>query len=200
MTTYQILTAESLPLRSTFYSRTRLLSLAACAVLAASSMHAQMSMGGDDAKKPLLSPPAMANVTLAGQTISLKYNAPSLRNRAMTSIVPYNQVWRTGANPATTLVTPVSLHVGTLLVPAGTYTMYTLPSRDKWMLIINKQTGQWGTVYSQDRDLGRTEMKAHTLSSSQEVMSLSFEDIKKDSAELHVRWGTTDESVKVSTP
>ncbi len=200
MTTFQTVTAESLSLRSTVYPRMKALSLAACAVFAASSMHAQMSMGGDGATKPLLSPPATANVTLAGQTISLKYNAPSLRKRALTSIVPYNEVWRTGANPATTLVTPVSLHVGTLLVPAGTYTVYTLPSREKWMLIINKQTGQWGTVYNQAQDLGRTEMKAHTLPSSQEVMSLSFEDIKKDSAELHVRWGTMDESVKVSTP
>ena len=65
------------------------------------------------------------------------------------------------------------------------------------MLIVNKQTGQWGTEYHQEQDLGRTEMHAHKLPSPQEVMSISFENVKKDSAELHVRWETTDEWVKV---
>lgn len=154
------------------------------------------------AQKPLLSPPDTATVTLAGQTVSLTYNKPSLRGRHLggSEIVPYGQVWRTGANPATSLSTPVPLHLGSLLVPAGNYTLYTLPGKDKWMLIVNKQTGQWGTEYNQAMDLGRVEMHSHTLETSQEVMSISFEDAKKDSAQLHVRWETTDESVKVTTP
>ena len=154
------------------------------------------------AQKPMLSPPATATVTLAGKTVTITYNAPSLRGRHVggPEIVPYGQVWRTGANPATSLSTPVSLHIGSLLVPAGNYTLYTLPNKERWMLIVNKQTGQWGTVYQQDMDLGRTEMKHHALTASQEVMSLSFDDIKKDSAELHIRWDTTDESIKISTP
>ena len=64
------------------------------------------------------------------------------------------------------------------------------------MLIINKQTGQWGTEYHQEQDLGRVEMKGHSLDSAQEVMSLSFDDIKRDSAEFHIRWAKTDESSK----
>ncbi len=161
-----------------------------------------MNMPAQDGSKPLPSPPATANVTLGGQTLTIKYNTPSLRGRHLggPEIVPYNQVWRTGANPATTLITPVSLHIGTLLVPAGEYTIYTLPTEKKWMLIINKQTHQWGTVYNQDQDLGRTPLESHKLPSSQEVMSISFDDIKKDSAMLHIRWETTDESIKISTP
>jgi hypothetical protein len=149
-----------------------------------------------------VSPAATANVTLAGQTVTINYNTPSLRGRHLggPEIVPWGQVWRTGANPATTLITPIPLHFGALLVPAGTYTIYTLPTADKWMLIINKQTGQWGTEYHQEQDLGRIELKKHKLESPQEVMSISFDDIKKYSAELHIRWETTDESVKVSTP
>ncbi len=151
--------------------------------------------------KPMPSPPSSATVSLMGQTFNISYNTPHMRGREIFGgLVPYNQVWRTGANPATTLVTPVSLHIGTLLVPAGTYTIYTLPTRDKWMLIINKQTGQWGTEYHQDRDLGRVEMKGKSIDSPQEVMSISFDDIKRDSAELHIRWATTDESVKITTP
>ena len=184
----------------------RVLSALSCTALLAVSasvpLHAQMGNMQADSGKPLASPAAVANVTLAGQTLTIKYNAPSLRGRALggPEIVPYNQVWRTGANPATTLITPVALHIGSLLVPAGTYTLYSLPTREKWMLIINQETGQWGTVYHQDRDLGRVELKSSHLPSSQEVMSISFDDIKKDSAELHIRWATTDEHVKISTP
>jgi hypothetical protein len=180
----------------------RKLSTLACSLLLAGTAMAQM--GGMDMPadgKKLPSPPAMANVTLEGQTVTIKYNSPSMRGRTIFGgLVPYGQVWRTGANPATTLITPIPLHIGTLLVPAGTYTIYSLPNKDKWMLIVNKQTGQWGTEYHQDQDLGRVEMKHHTLDSPQEVMSLSFDNIKKDSAEFHIRWAGTDESVKVSTP
>jgi hypothetical protein len=151
--------------------------------------------------KTLPSPPATATVPLAGQTITIHYNAPSVRGRVIFGgLVPWNEVWRTGANPATTLITPVPLHIGTLLVPAGTYTIYTLPNKDKWLLIVNKQTGQWGTEYHPEQDLGRVELKHHGLDASQEVMSISFKDVKKDSAELHICWATTDESVKVTTP
>ena len=161
-------------------------------------------MGGmkmDAPGKQMPSPPSSASVSLLGKNLTISYNTPHMRGREIFGgLVPYNQVWRTGANPATTLVTPVSLHIGNLLVPAGTYTIYSLPTRDKWMLILNKQTGQWGTEYHQDMDLGRVEMKGKTLDSPQEVMSISFEDIKRDSAELHIRWATTDESVKITTP
>jgi len=151
--------------------------------------------------KPLLSPPATATAPLAGQTVMIHYNAPSMRGRVIFGgLVPWNVVWRTGANPATTLITPIPLHIGRLLVPAGTYTLYTLPNKDKWLLIVNKQTGQWGTEYHAEQDLGRVELKHHTLDAPQEVMSISFEDVKKESAELHIRWARTDESVKVTTP
>ena len=178
----------------------RTLSTAACSAVLVLTASAQMQM--DPSNKPKLSPDATANVTLAGQTLTIKYNAPSLRGRQLggPEIVPYDQVWRTGANPATTLITPVSLHIGTILVPAGTYTVYTLPGRDKWQLIISKETGQWGTEYHQDRDLGRTELKSSKLPSSQEVMSISFDDIKKESAELHIRWANADEHIKITTP
>jgi Protein of unknown function (DUF2911) len=181
----------------------RALASAVCTVVLTAPMLAQMggmNMPQDGAKMP--SPPAVATVTMGGANVTIKYNTPSLRGRHLggPEIVPWNQVWRTGANPATTLITNAPLHIGTLLVPAGTYTIFTLPTPNKWMLIVNKQTGQWGLEYHQEQDLGRVEMKSKTLPSSQEVMSISFDDIKKDSAELHVRWETTDEYVKITTP
>jgi Protein of unknown function (DUF2911) len=145
------------------------------------------------------SPPAIAMISLNGKAITIKYNSPAIRGRKiMGGLVPYGQVWRTGANPATTLITATDLRIGTLIVPAGTYTVYTLPSADTWQLIINKQTGQWGTVYDEKMDLGRTPMTGITLPAPQENMSISFEQTKGGTTQLHVKWENTDEYVTVS--
>jgi hypothetical protein len=169
----------------------------ACSLLIASTTFA---LGGQSDNAPMPSPPATANVTLGGKAISIQYNAPSLRGRHIGSpdFIPYDKWWRTGANPATTLVTPVNLKIGTLTVPAGTYTIYTVPSATQWQLIINKQTGQWGTEYNQNQDLGRTPMMAKPMSSPQEVMSISFENSHGKSTELHIRWEKSDEYVPVT--
>ena len=162
-------------------------------------------MGGMDmgpkTGEAMPSPPATATVNFGGQEVKIKYNTPHMRGRAiMGGLVPYGEVWRTGANPATTLITPVPLHIGTLLVPAGTYTIYTLPNAGEWKLIVNKQTGQWGTEYKQEMDLGRVAMKGKEIKTPQEVMSISFDETKGNETELHVRWEKTDEYVKVTTP
>jgi hypothetical protein len=172
----------------------RALATTACCTLLAAASFAQS--GG--AAKPPASPPATAEVSLNGKAITINYNSPRLKGRTIgKEIVPYNEVWRTGANPATTLITAADLKIGTLDVPAGTYTLYTLPNSGKWLLIVNKQNGQWGTVYNQDQDLGRTPMSSKPVASSQENMSISFENTKGASTELHVKWATTDEFVKV---
>ena len=173
--------------------RTTLLSTALLALACTAAAHAQ-------APKPMPSPPATATATLGGQSVVIKYNSPSMRGRKiMGGLVPYDQVWRTGANPATTLITATTLKFGTLEVPAGTYTIYSLPAAPgtPWQLIINKQTGQWGTEYHQEQDLGRTPMLSKPVAPPQEVMSISFEKIHGKSAELHVRWADVDEWVNV---
>ncbi len=178
--------------------------LACTALLATASLTAQMpdrmnDMPAPDSSKPLASPAAIAKVTLNGKQIVIHYNTPLMRGRKiMGDLVPYGKVWRTGANPATTLITKVNLKIGTLDVSAGTYTIYTLPSADQWLLIVNKQTGQWGTVYNENQDLGRTPMKSNTLPAPQEKMSISFEHTKRNSTELHVKWDKTDEYVDVT--
>lgn len=150
-------------------------------------------------KKTLPSPAATAEVSLEGKKVVIRYNAPSARGRkVMGGLVPFGKVWRTGANPATTLVTAANLKIGTLTVPAGTYTVYTLPGADTWMLIVNKQTGQWGTVYNEGQDLGRTPMTGNPLSKAQETMSISFENTKGNTTELHVKWEMADRFVTVA--
>jgi hypothetical protein len=153
--------------------------------------------------KPMPSPPATATATLGGKSVTIKYNSPSMRGRKiMGDLVPYGQVWRTGANPATTLITEAPLKIGTLDLPAGTYTIYTLPAAPgtPWLLIINKQTGQWGTEYKPEMDLGRTPLTEKAVSPPQEAMSITFENVHGKSTDLHVRWADVDEWVKVSTP
>jgi hypothetical protein len=179
-------------------------SLACTALLATASLSAQMpdrtnDMPAPASAKPLPSPAATAKVTLNGKQVVIHYNSPSMRGRKiMGELVPYGNVWRTGANPATTLITQTNLKIGTLEIPAGTYTIYTLPNADSWLLIINKQTGQWGTIYNENQDLGRTPMKSNSLSSPQEKMSISFENTKGNSTELHVKWEKADEYVGVT--
>ena len=114
--------------------------------------------------KPVASPPETATASLNGHTVTIDYGAPSLRGRKLgAELVPWDKVWRTGANDATSLTTDVALKVGGTTVPAGSYTLYTLPSATKWLLIINKQTKQWGTEYHQEQDLARIPMQSKKL-------------------------------------
>jgi hypothetical protein len=174
----------------------------------AASLSASAQMNGMDmpAKpsaapaKPLLSPAAMTDVSLDGAKITIHYNSPAMRGRViMGGLVPYGKEWRTGANPATSFVTTGSLKIGTLTVPAGSYTLFTLPAAPgtPWLLIVSKKTGEWGIPYPEGNDLGRTPMHGATLPAPQESMTISFENTKKDSTELHIKWETTDESVKI---
>ena len=162
------------------------------------SAFAQMRSPGGG-KKPL-SPPEQASVTLSGKKVTIDYSAPSMRARKIFGgLVPYDKVWRTGANPATSLKTEANLQIGSLPVPAGNYTIYSLPSESGWKLIISKQTGQWGTVYNQDQDLGRVDMsKGPTPPSPVETFAIKFENTQGNSTELHLVWDTTDVFVPVT--
>ncbi|HXC95469.1 MAG TPA: DUF2911 domain-containing protein [Edaphobacter sp.] len=167
----------------------RSLATAACCTLLATASFAQ---------QPPASPPATANATLNGKAVTINYNSPRLKGRTIGSdIVPYGEVWRTGANPATTLITATNLKIGTLEVPAGTYTLFTLPNKDKWLFIVSKKTGEWGIPYPEGNDLGRTPMMSKPVAASQENMSISFENTSGASTELHVKWGTVDQYVTV---
>jgi hypothetical protein len=113
----------------------------------------------EPAKKKPLSPPQQVQYKTNGKTITIDYSAPSKRDRVvMGELVPYGKVWRTGANAATTLTTDADLMIGSLHVPAGKYTLFTIPGEKEWTLIVNKQAGQWGTNYDETQDLGRVKM------------------------------------------
>jgi Protein of unknown function (DUF2911) len=143
--------------------------LTLCTLIAAAAAVAQ------EAKKPL-SPKQQVEYTSNGKKVTIDYSAPSMRGRKiMGELVPYGQVWRTGANQATTLTTSADLMIGTLHVPAGTYTLFTLPGEKEWTLIVNKQTGQWGTTYDQAQDLGRVKMKVVKLKDPVEQFAIGID-------------------------
>ena len=116
---------------------------------------------------PPKSPPATESATIAGKTITINYSSPGVKGRAghiftkdgLISHDPTYPVWRAGANAATKLHTDADLTLGGLTVPKGDYTLYVdISDPDNWVLIVNKQTGQWGTDYDKTQDLGRVKM------------------------------------------
>jgi hypothetical protein len=151
----------------------------------------------DEPKKPL-SPPAKAEGTIGGKHITVEYSAPSKRDRKiMGELVPYGKVWRTGANAATTLKTDGDLMIGTAHVPAGTYTLYTLPGEKEWTLIINKQTGQWGTNYDEKQDLARVKMNVKTLPTTVETFVIAIKPAGPQSGALYLTWENTEATAVV---
>lgn len=108
-----------------------------------------------------LSPRDSVVAAVGGASVSVAYGRPSMRGRRiMGEVVPYGQVWRTGANEATHFRTDRDLLIGDTRVPAGSYTLWTIPGPDEWTLIVNRQTGQWGTVYDPAQDLARIPVRA----------------------------------------
>lgn len=148
-------------------------------------------------QKPL-SPPMKAETSIAGKELTVDYSAPSMRNRSiMGALVPYGKVWRTGANAATTFKTDADVTIGDLRVPAGTYTLFTIPGEKEWTLIVNKQTGQWGTRYDAAQDLGRVKMKVTPLKKPLETFAINIKPALASQATLTLAWETTQASVPV---
>ena len=144
------------------------------------------------------SPAATASVNLSDNTITINYSRPYMKGRKiMGELVPYGKVWRTGADDATSLKTPVDLEIGGVKVPAGSYTLFSLPSAGVWKLIINKQTGQWGLDYDEKQDFARVDMKKSALTSPLEQFTIELVKKGPKEAELILEWENTKLSVPV---
>ena len=106
--------------------------------------------------------------------------------------MPFGEVWRTGANEATTFVTSSDVVVGGKTVPAGSYTIFTVPTADKWTLIVNKKTGEWGIPYKYESDeLARVDMKVSTLPSPVENFTIAYGSLR---SRLHTAPGLGDDA------
>ena len=173
---------------SSYESRTRVSLVAAFAVMGFVARPAE-------AQRQVLSPRDSAVQVAGSARIAVDYSRPSKRGREIFgALVPWNRVWRTGANSATTLVTTRDLVIGRTPVPAGTYTLYTLPSPTGWKLIVNKQTGQWGTEYNEAEDLARIDMSVETLKTPTEQFTIRL-DPSANGGVMRLVWDTTQASV-----
>jgi hypothetical protein len=141
------------------------------------------------------SPHVRTDWTIDGASISITYGRPYIKGRAPEQVMPPGRIWRTGADEATTLVTDRPLTFGSLVVPAGTYTLVTVPGESSWQLVISRQTGQWGTEYTEGQDLGRVQMQVGKTAAPVEQLTISIDDTSAG-ATLRIEWGP----VSATTP
>lgn len=146
----------------------------------------------DKSKRP--SPPAKVSQTLSsGAEISIDYSSPSIKGRSMSELSPAGKVWRTGANEATVFETNKDVEIEGKKLPAGKYSVYSIPGDKEWILIFNKSWKQWGTVYKDTEDALRVKVKPGKAAEFTEMMSF---DITKN-GKVSLIWADTQVDFKV---
>jgi hypothetical protein len=175
----------------------RAMGLCSLVMLAIALVAGTASAQQDKSARP--SPPASADCALPnGGTVHTDYSVPSMKGRKIFGgLVPYGEVWRAGANEATTFVVSKDVTVGGKAVPAGSYTLFAIPDKDKWTLVISKKTGEWGVPYpGAGDDFARVDMKTSQLPAPQEKFSISY-DKAGSGCVLRMAWETTQAAVEI---
>jgi hypothetical protein len=147
-----------------------------------------------DANRPRreLSPRGKTTATVDGATLTLDYGRPMKRGREIFgNVVPFGQVWRTGANQATRFTTDRALAVGGKVIPAGSYSLFSIPQSDRWTIIINSQTGQTGTAYDPARDFLRVPAQVRALTPVLEQFTIRIDDTDEGGV-LRFQWDDTE--------
>jgi hypothetical protein len=158
--------------------------LTSALVLVSASADAQAQQGA-----PRVSPHETATHVVDGATITITYGRPSKRGRAIFgTLIPFGEVWMPGADESTILQTSAGLRFGGVSLPAGSYSLYTLPTAAAWKLIINKQTGQWHTEYNAERDVARIDMRIDRLPQAVEQLTIAAVPAGERSGELRIEW------------
>jgi hypothetical protein len=146
----------------------------------------------------IASPQATVDAGVGAANLQIVYSRPAMRGREIWGgLVPFNEVWRTGANAATSFSSDRNLDIGGVAVPAGDYTLFSIYTPDSAYLIINRQTGQWGTVYSVEQDLARVDMSQESLAEPMERFTISVESTQ-DGGVLQLSWDRTRFSVPIT--
>lgn len=147
---------------------------------------------GQDIELPVPSPWGQVSQKIGLTTVTVSYSRPSMKSRKIFgSLVPFDQVWRTGANQCTRIDFNTDITVGGQKIPAGTYALFTIPSQNQWTIILNKDAEQWGAYnYKQDLDVMRFTVTPQS-SAPVESMTFTFTDVKPGTAMLELTWETT---------
>jgi len=148
------------------------------------------------AQQPVLSPRDSVTLTLDSNRISINYGRPSMRGRKiMGGLVPWDKVWRAGANQATHLKSNFDMTLGGVPVPRGTYTLWSIPSPVRWKIIISNHIGQWGTQYDERQDRARINATPATLPVPVDTFLITLEPTGPSSGVLKLKWEYTSVSV-----
>ena len=132
-----------------------------------------------------------ARAQIGNVLFTVDYGRPLMRGRTLLGdVIPYDRVWRTGANAATQFTTSAPIKIAGMQVPAGTYTLWTIPHTDGADLIVNKQYGQWGTEYNSSRNLGKVKMATETASTPVEEFTISIAENDAQHGTLIMEWGS----------
>jgi hypothetical protein len=138
-----------------------------------------------------LSPRDTVRATIGNAHLVIDYGRPRKRGREIFGgVVPWGEVWRTGANAATGFTTDADLKVGATIIPKGSYTLWSLPSENGAKLIVNSQTGQWGTDYHADKDFARVDLAAEALPQPVETFTIAI-DPAAGGGVLRLEWDRT---------
>ncbi len=132
------------------------------------------------------------------RSVKLCYSRPSSKGRTMIGgkAVPFDTIWRTGANEPTTVYAPIALEVAGVRVPAGSWTLYTVPGRTEWQVIVNRSTSQWGeeSYYKgavRAQEVGRGKLPSETLKEPIEIFTIRAEPAPDGGATLVLEWEHT---------
>lgn len=161
-------------------------------------------LGIENSQAQVKLPPASSTTTLTQglgiKDITLIYQRPNAKNRKIFGdLVPFNEVWRTGANNIPAITFQEDVNIEGNIVPAGTYGLFSIPSTDEWTIILSKNVKQWGAYqYNQDEDFLRFKVKPQTLSNHVETFTISFDKVTPSSTEMSFTWEKTKVSFNIS--
>lgn len=151
-------------------------------------------------KTPAPSPTQTVKQDFGLSSIELIYSRPGMKGRKIFGdLVPWNKVWRTGANSATRIKFNDDVMIGGQALKAGEYAIYTVPNENEWEVIINKGSANWGTEYKMEDDIFRVKVKPMKLDQSVESFTMQFGNVKATSADLQIMWDKTAVSVPITT-
>jgi len=154
-------------------------------------------IGHGQIKAPDASPAATLSQVVGFATVTIEYNRPQLKGRDMfAELTREGEVWRTGANMSTRLTTTDEISIEGSKIPAGNYSIYSIPGMKEWTVIINKKI-QWGTMYNQEDDLLRVTVPTLKTTATVESFNFYFSKVAEESAMLGFEWGNAKVELKI---
>jgi hypothetical protein len=152
-------------------------------------------------KMPAPSPTQTIKQDFGMGAIELTYSRPNTKNRKIFGdLVPYNKLWRTGANAATTIIFTDAVELGGKKLDTGTYVLYTIPNMDSWEVVINKGLTNWGVDgYKESEDVIRFRVEPLKTKTNLETLTMQFGNIKTESCELQIMWAKTAIAIPITT-